>query len=69
MSTCGKCRYWTSSDDITDRGEEGNQMECRRFPPVYAPQAGKDITNSWEWPLTFSDEGCGEFNLRKGNTK
>ena len=57
-SDCRNCRHWRT-DTVEERGE------CRRYPPVRPdPEPGEVGPVLWEWPMTFRDDYCGEFQPR-----
>ena len=53
-SRCDQCAYFSDLD-----GEEG---ECRRFPPAVTPHEDGGTMNSF--PLVVPDLWCGEFQRR-----
>ena len=66
---CENCRFWNdTSDDENDRGQ------CRRRPPIVNDVVLRELSEpegsaydeikfpiAWHWPITCSDDWCGEF--------
>jgi hypothetical protein len=51
--TCGNCKWWAL---LSDLGRMAG--ECHRCPPKAAAASG----GSSNWPVTPSDEWCGEWS-------
>lgn len=67
MRFCELCEYW-SEDERPNRGLRKCEGLCRRHAPrptVRTLQKHDDPERYVEWPRTCSDDGCGEYQLRK----
>ncbi len=52
--TCSQCKFWNAS--TADEGE------CRRQPPqAISFRVGDDLKFETRFPVTASDDWCGEF--------
>jgi len=47
---CSQCRFWRQ------RGPEGGEGECRRYPPQLSHDDGRG-----SWPITLANDWCGDF--------
>ena len=54
MVQCGECKYWIEEDCPRFDGDTDRYGECHRN----APCPGE--VNTFEWPRTEKDEGCGD---------
>lgn len=52
--TCNQCKFWKAT--------EANQGQCRRQPPqAISFRIGDDLKFETRFPVTASDDWCGEF--------
>lgn len=71
---CACCRFWRKT--APDPSADGDNGECRRFPPVFNPcvalsNIGRGLEDaatetpskgySWIFPIVLGYEHCGEF--------
>lgn len=62
---CSRCKHWVAAV-VTDDGE--SYGECRRNPPTIVTQAvkcGDQMHPIGEWPVTESEQFCGEFTPQR----
>lgn len=64
---CLYCKWWLEFSK-SDKGKDGGM--CRR----YAPKGMVVIEASWktsdpDWPWTYEDDWCGEFENRRDDTE
>lgn len=66
--TCGSCRFWREDDRLADIPSRSWGM-CRRHPPSSIFQDDENDMEMGDWPSTWNDQWCGEWQQRKFATE
>jgi len=63
-NSCQTCRFWIKLDLLVD---DTNRAwgECRRYPPIQKFEDNENDMEMGDWPSTWDNQWCGEWQLKK----
>jgi hypothetical protein len=62
--TYRSCRFWRELDRLVDMPSKSWGV-CRRYPPSEKFEDDENDMEMGDWPLTWNDQWCGEWQRRE----
>ncbi len=63
--TCDACSFWVKPSKMEGQGGPEELGQCRKYAPMPYHNPPERKAPKAHWPLTDSDDGCGEGEFKE----